>query len=207
MVYRNLLLRFLSSFLFISLYFLLNYINFKLIFYLIILIYFILLCEIFFYFIKFKIIPIIYILISFIFFININFNENIILNFNLYVFTVIIFDTFSYIIGKFFGKNKLINVSPNKTIEGLIGGILSSFCLTILFANIFSIRINMQLLIFISFIIICAFFGDIIESYFKRKNELKNSSSFIPGHGGIFDRFDSFLSSIIFYSIFINFTS
>ena len=46
-----------------------------------------------------------------------------------------------------------------------------------------------------------AFVGDIIESYFKRKNLIKNSSELIPGHGGIFDRFDSFLFSIIIYSI------
>ena len=204
MVYKNLYLRFLSSCIFISIYILLNYINFKLIFYLIIIIYFILIFEVFFYFKKFKTVPIIYILISLIFFVNIDFNNQIILNFNLYVFTVISFDTFSFISGKFFGKTRLISISPNKTIEGLIGGVLLSICSVILFANYFSIEINLQSLIFISLIIIFAFLGDMIESYFKRKNELKNSSSFIPGHGGIFDRFDSFLFSIIFYSIFIN---
>ena len=51
------------------------------------------------------------------------------------------------------------------------------------------------------FIIVLAFVGDIIESFFKRVNDIKNSSNFLPGHGGFFDRFDSFLFAIIFYSI------
>tara|TARA_B100001057_G_C22680269_1_gene883475 strand:+ start:346 stop:666 length:321 start_codon:yes stop_codon:yes gene_type:complete len=103
-----------------------------------------------------------------------------------------------------FGRTRLISISPNKTIEGLIGGVLLSLISATLLANYLSIEINLKSLIFISLIIIFAFFGDMIESFFKRKNELKNSSSFIPGHGGIFDRFDSFLFSIMFYSIFIN---
>ena len=57
------------------------------------------------------------------------------------------------------------------------------------------------LIFFIFIIIFSAFTGDIIESFYKRKNNLKNSSELIPGHGGFFDRFDSFLFSIIFYSI------
>ena len=65
--------------------------------------------------------------------------------------------------------------------------------------------INFSLIIFICLIILTAFIGDIIESIFKRINNLKNSSELIPGHGGLFDRFDSFLFSIIFYSISINF--
>ena len=51
-------------------------------------------------------------------------------------------------------------------------------------------------------IILTAFIGDLIESFFKRKSNIKNSSEFIPGHGGVFDRFDSFVFSIIFYSVF-----
>ena len=61
--------------------------------------------------------------------------------------------------------------------------------------------INIELMIFIFIIIISAFIGDLIESFFKRKSNLKNSSEFIPGHGGVFDRFDSFIFSIIIYSI------
>ncbi len=204
MVYKNFYLRLLFSFIFLIIYCLINYINFEFIFYLILFIYAILILEIYFYFVKYKILPLIYILISLTFFLNINFSNEFILNFNLYVFIVIFFDTFSYLTGKFYGKKKIINISPNKTFEGLLGGIFISLISSILFAIFFDIEINLQLFIFIVLIITSAFSGDIIESYFKRKNNLKNSSSLIPGHGGIFDRFDSFLFSIIFYSLFMN---
>ena len=126
-------------------------------------------------------------------------------NFNFYIFIVIIFDIFSYISGKLFGRNKLIEVSPNKTIEGLIGGIITTLILCIILSYNLNMVINFSLIIFICLIILTAFIGDIIESIFKRINNLKNSSELIPGHGGLFDRFDSFLFSIIFYSISINF--
>ena len=126
-------------------------------------------------------------------------------SFNFYIFIVIVFDIFSYIFGKLLGKNRFIKISPNKTLEGLFGGALMSLILSIFAAYILNIRINYLLISFISLIIFTAFIGDILESFFKRKNNLKNSSELMPGHGGIFDRFDSFLFSIIFYSISINF--
>ena len=204
MVYNNIFLRILFSTIFILVYFLCLYINFQFVFYLIFLIYFFIFIEIYIYFNKYKLIPLIYILISLTFFINIDFNKDIFLNFNLFILTVITFDIFSYIIGKIFGRKKLTKISPNKTYEGLIGGMLISFSISLLFSLILKIFINIELLIFIFFIILSSFVGDIIESYFKRKNYLKNSSELIPGHGGVFDRFDSFLFSIIFYSISIN---
>ena len=204
MVYNNFLLRLLFSTFFISIYTFFAYTNFKYVYYLIILIYILILIEIYLYFKLYKLFPIFYILISLIFFIKIEFDKLIILNFNLFILTVISFDIFSYIIGKTFGKNKLTKISPNKTYEGLFGGSLISFSLSLLFAFIFEINVNINLIFYILLIILFAFFGDIIESYFKRKNNLKNSSEFIPGHGGVFDRFDSFLFSIIIYSISIN---
>ena len=203
MAYNNFLLRLLFSGFFISIYCIFAYVNFKYVQYLIFLIYILIFIEIYLYFKLFKFLPIFYLFISFVFFITIDFDKVILSNFNLFILIVISFDIFSYVIGKNFGKNNFTKISPNKTYEGLFGGFIISFFLSLLFAFIFEITVNIELIFYILLIILCAFTGDIIESYFKRKNELKNSSEFIPGHGGVFDRFDSFLFSIIIYSISI----
>ncbi len=202
MVYKNFFLRLIFSLLFMFIYFAIILININYLFFLILFIYIFIIYEIFFYFKKYKFIPIIYTLVSFCFFLQINFDKNILITFNLFIFIVISFDISSYFIGKYSGKNQLIKISPNKTIEGFLGGIIFSLLSSIFYSYIFEIKINLKLIIFIFLIIMFAFIGDIIESYFKRKNNLKNSSEFIPGHGGVFDRFDSFLFSINFYSIF-----
>ncbi len=204
MVYKNFILRLFFSILFLLIYLICLHINFNFVFYLIFFIYFLIIFEVFIYFQKFKIIPLIYIFISLLFFLNIEFSINNLINFNLFLLTVISFDIFSYIIGKSYGKNKLIAISPNKTIEGLLGGMIFSLFFSLLFSLFFKIEINFKLLLFITVIIFTAFLGDIIESFYKRKNNLKNSSELIPGHGGVFDRFDSFLFSIIFYSVSLN---
>ena len=202
MAYSNFILRLLFSTIFIIVYLTLLYINFNYVFYLVFLIYVLIFVEIYFYFKKYKFLALTYILSSFLFFINLQFSEEIILNFNLFILIVISFDTFCYIIGKNFGQKKLIRISPNKTYEGLFGGIIITLFISLLFSYLFTIVINYKLLIFIFMIILTAFIGDLIESFFKRKSNIKNSSEFIPGHGGVFDRFDSFVFSIIFYSVF-----
>ena len=205
MVYKNFFLRVLFTLLFILTYFIISIVNFNSVIFLILVIYLLILIEVYYNFVKYKILIISYIIISLIFFFTINFSNNIFLSFNLFIFIVITFDIFSYIIGKLFGKNKLIKISPNKTIEGLMGGIIFSFILSLIFLSVLDINIDINLIVFIFITIISAFLGDLIESFFKRKNNLKNSSELIPGHGGVFDRFDSFLFSIIFYSISIKF--
>ena len=202
MDYKNFLLRSFISLIFISIYLVCLLINFNLVFYLIFIIYILVFIEVLIYFKEYKFIPLIYISKSFLFLNFIEFNKENFFIFNLFIILVISFDIFSYIIGKYFGKNKLIKISPRKTIEGLIGGILFSIIFGYIFINFVSIKIGYDLIFFIFLIISSAFIGDIIESFFKRKNNLKNSSFFVPGHGGLFDRFDSFLFSIIFYSIF-----
>ena len=205
MVYSNFILRLLFSILFLISYFIISFTNFDLVFYLILLIYIAIILEIYFFFKIYKLFPIIYILISVIFFFTIDFNDEEFISFNIYIFIIITFDIFSYLIGKMFGKNQLIKLSPNKTIEGFLGGFILSFISTIFILIFLNNSLSLNTIFFILIIILSAFTGDIIESYFKRKNNLKNSSNLIPGHGGVFDRFDSFLFSIILYSISIKF--
>jgi len=204
MVYKNFFLRSIFSIFLASLYFSITIINFNFVFYLILIIYVLIIIEVLYFFKNYRLVPLVYIILSFIFFLIIDFDNKFKFSFHLYIFTVVFFDTFSYVIGKSIGKNKLIHISPNKTVEGLIGGFVASLTFSMVFATFLNFTISVELVFFIITIIFCALLGDLIESYFKRKNNLKNSSNLIPGHGGVFDRFDSFLFSIIFYSISIN---
>ena len=114
-------------------------------------------------------------------------------------------DIGSYYFGKFFGKNPLSPISPAKTIEGAIFGVISS----ILIGSISGIAFNCNfsgLLCWTSlgFLVgIFAIAGDLIESMMKRDAGLKDSGNVLPGHGGILDRIDSYLftPSIVYYLI------
>ena len=113
----------------------------------------------------------------------------------LFLFTIIIFfDTFCYLFGTLFGEKKIFKrISPNKTFAGLYLGIFFTLLLSIILNQIFEIFDLITGFVFIIMIILLSFLGDIIESIFKRISGLKNSSNLIPGHGGFFDRFDSFI--------------
>ena len=117
-------------------------------------------------------------------------------------------DSFAYFGGMKFGKNKLSpKISPNKSIEGSVIGSLSSIVIALLFfytTNIFS---NLLVAIAITLVVsVVGQFGDLIESAYKREYQVKDSSNLLPGHGGIFDRFDSVILSapclIILLSLF-----
>ena len=115
-------------------------------------------------------------------------------------------DIGSYFIGKSFGKRSLSPISPSKTIEGLIGGISCSILLAIFFA--FVLNLGNPFLIGILYgllISLMALVGDLIESMMKRDAKIKDSGTFLPGHGGILDRIDSYIftPSVIYYIIII----
>lgn len=102
-------------------------------------------------------------------------------------------DSFAYFAGKRYGRHKMApHISPNKTVEGLIGGTLGSVILTTAFciAGGFDGIHSGLLAIFIA---IAAPVGDLFESYLKRVCDVKDSGHLIPGHGGVLDRFDSLL--------------
>ncbi len=203
MVYSNFITRSLVSVLFFIIYFFLLFFKSDYIFHLIIIIYFFISIEIFFNFSKFKFIITCYLLLSFLFFLLIDFKNVDFVKFNLMIVTIISFDIFSYIIGKIYGKTKILKyISPKKTLEGLMGGIFFSIILSLLYSIFFNLNINYNLLFLTLIFIFSAFIGDVIQSIFKRANGLKNSSNFLPGHGGFFDRFDSFIFTLISYVLF-----
>ena len=112
-------------------------------------------------------------------------------------------DIGGYIFGKLFGGPKLIKISPNKTWAGALGSIiLSQFAFLIFFLD-GNYQFNF-FIIFSQFILsIIGQGGDLIMSYIKRKNNIKDTSNFIPGHGGFLDRLDGLIWIIIFGNIFI----
>jgi len=120
-------------------------------------------------------------------------------------FLIVASDIGSYFIGKSYGKRSLSPISPSKTVEGLIGGISCSILLAIFFAfllnweNPFLVGILYGILISLM-----ALVGDLIESMMKRDAKIKDSGTFLPGHGGILDRIDSYIfTPSVLYYIFV----
>lgn len=112
-------------------------------------------------------------------------------------------DTFAYIVGKSIGKHKLFErISPKKTIEGFVGGIIFATIAGFLISKYYIEGSKFNQYIWIGFAVIVGVFGtigDLIESKFKRIAGVKDSGKIMPGHGGILDRLDS----VIFVAPFI----
>ena len=120
-------------------------------------------------------------------------------------------DTFAYLVGRKFGKHKLFEkVSPKKTIEGFLGGLIFGMIAAAILSETTESLSIIKWLILSIIIAISGAIGDLIASKFKREANIKDSSNLIPGHGGFLDRLDSliFVSSFVYlYLQIINYVS
>jgi phosphatidate cytidylyltransferase len=113
-------------------------------------------------------------------------------------------DTGAYIFGKIFGRRRMFEkISPGKTWGGFFGGALSALALAYFLGPVFP-DLNQWQWMALSLIVVCSgTLGDLVESLYKRELKIKDSGKFFPGHGGMLDRFDSFLMSAPFVYIFL----
>lgn len=102
-------------------------------------------------------------------------------------------DTMAYLVGSMIGKTPLSKISPKKTWEGTLGGILLSVITIWVFYLHEEKAITLQVIIIALIVAITGTLGDLLESKLKRMADIKDSGSFMPGHGGFLDRFDSLL--------------
>lgn len=112
-------------------------------------------------------------------------------------------DTFAYLSGKFMGRNLLAkSISPGKTWEGTVGGLIGSLLLAIGALQVFPERQLVDVLVIWFAGSVLAVVGDLSESKLKRSVGVKDSGRFMPGHGGFLDRFDSLLLSTPFLMVY-----
>ena len=122
------------------------------------------------------------------------------------ILSIWINDTMAYLVGSFIGKTPFSKISPKKTWEGTIGGAI----LCVIMIGIISHFVNafhyLPLKHWLAIAAICAVFGtlgDLLESKIKRMANIKDSGSFMPGHGGFLDRFDSLLVATPFVWLYV----
>jgi len=113
-------------------------------------------------------------------------------------------DIFAYISGKILGKNRIISdISPNKTLEGYVGGYGLTVLFLILVLNQNQIIWTYFDLLYLTIFIFLAFFGDLFMSFVKRIYNIKDTSSILPGHGGVLDRLDSYFPSLPLFYVWV----
>lgn len=145
-----------------------------------------------------------YVCVPFILFLSL-FNFSLIVQQNEFFFPLVflifiwIGDTFAYLSGRLFGKHKMVpKISPAKTWEGFIGGFAAVLIAAAVVWYVARVQNVVFWLVFACITYCFGVCGDLIESKLKRKANTKDSGKLIPGHGGAFDRFDSFIFALPF---------
>ncbi|WP_298881490.1 phosphatidate cytidylyltransferase [uncultured Polaribacter sp.] len=115
-------------------------------------------------------------------------------------------DSFAFLVGKNFGKTKLfVSVSPKKTVEGFIGGLIFALLASFIISKFNNDFTLINWLIIALIVSVIGTIGDLVESKFKRQANIKDSGNIMPGHGGMLDRLDSLLFAAPFVYLYINF--
>lgn len=116
-------------------------------------------------------------------------------------------DTFAYLVGKTFGRTKLIpRVSPGKTVEGAIGGLVAAGITAVIVVNLFGLPMNSLVAAGLGVVLgALGMLGDLFESQLKRRAGVKDSGNAIPGHGGFLDRIDALIWVLLATFAFVPF--
>ena len=125
------------------------------------------------------------------------------------VLAVMATDAAAYAVGRSVGRRKLAPaISPNKTVEGAIGGWLGGFGAVVALDAILGLSVRIWPLVLLALVLpLLAQAGDLAESLFKRARDVKDSSNLIPGHGGVLDRLDSLLFGLPAVYFFVEWTT
>jgi phosphatidate cytidylyltransferase len=119
-------------------------------------------------------------------------------------FIIWTYDSFAYLVGVLIGKNRMLpSISPKKSWEGFFGGLLLTVPLGWMLGKFWPVLSGTGWMLLVVLIVITGTLGDFVESALKRTAGLKDSGSFMPGHGGILDRFDSFLFAVPFVYLYL----
>ncbi|CAM1360480.1 Phosphatidate cytidylyltransferase [Tenacibaculum sediminilitoris] len=151
---------------------------------------------------------IIYLILPFYFLMNLPFIDNTYYP-NIIIYIIVVIwtnDSFAFLVGKNFGKRKLFEkVSPKKTIEGFIGGLLFSIIAGYIIAQYSGLFSILDWIIIAIIVAVFGSLGDLVESKLKRQANVKDSGTIMPGHGGLLDRLDSLFFLTPFVYLYIHY--
>ena len=121
-----------------------------------------------------------------------------------YFFLLWTYDTFAYVFGVLLGKHRMFErISPKKSWEGGIGGLISTIAMAFLLSRFFTELTSINWMVIAIIIAVTGTLGDLTESMLKRSLNIKDTGTILPGHGGLLDRFDALFLSVPFVLMYL----